>query len=343
MYIAKEFIMITYFLVTMVSKPAILQVGAGSWGENHIRVWKHLESLGYCERITVTDINEDRLKYLSKKYVINTVENYEKHIEDFDAIDIVTPSNTHFNVSKKCLELGKHIFLEKPMTSTYLEAKKLIELSETNNNILMVGHIFRFHPITDEILKLISNNVLDDIRYIHGHFKGFKRPRMDVGVIGTDSIHFIDLICMYYQKDPKQITAITRDFLGRRLEDFSIVIMDFEPELGIVESGYFIPGKGRNINIMGKKKTLLADYDNYKFEIHKIKHEKQQNGWTAIDEGIITPVIKKEEPLKIELKHFVDCIKYKKKPLVDGIIGAKSIKIIEAAYKSIRLNKTVRV
>ena len=128
-------------------KPKIALIGAGRFGKNHLRVLKELEKDGLCTLYGVVDKRAEILESVRTNYNIAVTSNLTEVLKsDIDAVDIVTPADTHFEVCKECLAAGKHVFVEKPLATNYAEARKLLQLAVDKDRILMAGPIYRYNP-----------------------------------------------------------------------------------------------------------------------------------------------------------------------------------------------------
>lgn len=318
----------------------ILLIGIGDFGKNHLRVWSELNQTLY-----VADANEKTLEKCRTYNLDNSriSTDYHDFLDEVDAVDIVTPTNSHFKICRECLLEEKDVFVEKPITMHSSEAKKLIELSDKNARILQVGHIFRFNPASQYIKEQIAQKTLGNIRYLYGHYMGFKRARADVGVTQTDSIHFFDLFNFFLNKKPVEVTAVTRDYLGRGMDDTSVALLDYGRELAQVESGYFPPGNWRDVCVMGEKASVVCNTVKQDVAVYYNHHELRNGAWTAVENGIMHPKIITKEPLHQELRAFLDSMETRNKPNADGESGYVTLKIVEAAYESSRKGKKVRI
>lgn len=318
----------------------ILLIGLGGWGKNHLRVWSGLQ-----QELFVSELDTSRFS-LCDLYKIDDAHrttNYHEFLDKVDAVSIVTPTDTHFKIAKDCLEAGKDVFIEKPVCLRSDEAKELRQLVQEQKRILQVGHIFRFNPASTFIKERIDAGDVGKLRYLYGTFKGFKRARTDVGVTQTDSIHFFDLFNYFLGSVPTAVTAVTRDFMGRGLDDLSFVILEYGDIVAYIESSYFPPGTSRDITIIGEKRSLTSNITGQYVEVHK-KHHALENGmWQAVDEGIEIPKITTQEPLQLELKHFLDCVEQRKEPMANITSGFNTLRIVESAYQSSKEGKRVEI
>ena len=129
-------------------------VGAGHLGRHHI---KHLSRHSKVEFVGVFDSNKTVLNNICSEFSVKAMENLDQLISCCDAINIVTPTNTHFNIAKDFLNNKKDVLIEKPMTNTVEEAQELIDIAKKNNCIIQVGHIERFNPTINKLNGFIKN------------------------------------------------------------------------------------------------------------------------------------------------------------------------------------------
>ena len=135
-------------------KPKIGVVGAGHLGKHHI---KHLSNHKGVDFVGVFDTNEDSLKNICDEFSVKPLQSLEELISLCEAVNIVTPTNTHFDIARKFLNQNKDVFIEKPLTNTVEEALSLINLAKTNECIIQVGHIERFNPTINKLKELVDN------------------------------------------------------------------------------------------------------------------------------------------------------------------------------------------
>ncbi|HWP75991.1 MAG TPA: Gfo/Idh/MocA family oxidoreductase, partial [Methylomirabilota bacterium] len=201
----------------------VLLVGLGRWGEKHLRV---LGELGV--ELWVADVSAERRALAVKAGVApaRAVEDFRQALPHVDAVDVVTPADNHLALAGECLRAGRDCFIEKPLTLTVDEGRRLAAIVAETGRVLQVGHIFRFHPVTTALRERIAAGVLGRVRYCTGRFAGFKRPRTDVGVTQTDAIHYFDLFAHLLDRDATAVSATLRDHLGRGLDDCSFTTVE---------------------------------------------------------------------------------------------------------------------
>ena len=250
------------------------------------------------------------------------------------------------------LEGGKDVFVEKPISLKSTQAKELVELAKRNRLILQVGHIFRFDPASVWMRDAIAQERFGEIKMLRANFSGFKRPRQDTGVTFADSIHFIDLFKFLLGKSPRRVHAVMRNFLGRdgEMDDESLIVLEYDrgggaPILATIEAGYHLPGKMRELTIVGKGSSAVCDYNVAQYKIKTFENQHVRNGAEikAMEGAMHQLEFPPEEPLRAELAAFLDAIETRRRPLVDGADGMEAVRVVEAAVESARTAKWIDI
>jgi len=327
-------------------KLKIVLVGAGKFGKNHLRVLKELEKDELCTLYGVVDKRVEILESVRRDYNVATTSSLAEFLKaDIDAVDIVTPADTHFKVCKECLAAGKHVFVEKPLATKYAEARKLVQLTADKDRILMVGLICRYNPAVKKIKELIDLEKLGKIYYMYGHYMGFKEPRAEVGALLNFAVHHIDIYDYLLEELPEEVTCSVAHFLGRQnFEDLSVLILRYgNGAVGIIENSWLPPGNYRDLTVIGSKKSVTSDLSKQTVILHNIHMKKNSGTIKAIDEGQLPLDVKFEEPLKLELKDFIECIKTGREPMADAETASRTVMIAEKALESARLKRSVKI
>lgn len=317
----------------------ILQIGLGRWGEKHLRV---LTELGI--EVWVADKDPARLSWATKTFRIDprrATQEFRSVLGEVDAVDLVTPADTHLELARACLEAGKDCFVEKPLTRTAAEARALADVVRRAGRLLQVGHIFRFHPTTEIVRRHLAEGTLGELRYLTGRFAGFKRPRTDVGVTQTDAIHYFDLFAFLLGRPPSAVTAVLRDYLGRGMDDLSFVTVEYGEVPAFVEAGYFVPGTFRDCVVVGTRASLAVDFGQSVVTLFRNLHERRAGRWTAVEGEPEAVKAAGEEPLRKELASFVEAVKTSRAVPVGVTDGLLALQVVEAAHLSSRLGRRV--
>ena len=323
----------------------LLLLGIGRWGANHLRV---LQSLPI--ELFVSDLNAKALEAISVPESHKSTDP-RAFLNQIDAAVVVTPAQAHFETVRELLSLDKDVFVEKPITVTSADARVLCELAEERKRILQVGHIFRFDPASLWLRQAIAEGKFGRLKMLRGNFSGFKRPRNDTGVTFADSIHFVDLFNFFLGESPTRVQAVLNDFMGRGMDCQSHMSLMYNngkhstPIWATVESGYHIPGKFREVIVVGDELTAVCDYNvaQYKIKTYENRHYAAGNEVKAVEGAVHQLEFAPEEPLRAELMAFIDSIQTRKAPLADGWAGYESVRVLEAALQSAQCGSWVDI
>lgn len=317
----------------------ILQVGAGRWGRNHVRSW---ERLGV--ELSVCDSDPAVLAELS----LPTTDDVSAALEGVDAIDVVTPADTHPALVRQALERGKDVFVEKPFTPKPGQAFSLHALAQERGRIVQVGHVFRFAPVAQAVKRAIDAGRIGEPRYLQGHFLGFKRPRNDGGAAISDGIHWVDLASWLLGRQPGLATATLRDCLGRDMDDVALLTLDYGGALAQLEAGYFSPEPRRDVVVMGSEGSIVCDFlaKDEPVRLHGGSHQREADGrWTAAEGPREVLPVADGEPLLDELRAFVEACQSRTPSATacDGRDGAAAVAVIEACQRSAQEGRRVEI
>lgn len=316
----------------------VLLVGLGRWGERHLRV---LGELGVD--LWAADLAAERRARALAAGVARerVVADFRLALPHVDAVDIVTPADSHLEIARASLAAGCHCFVEKPVTRTVAEALALRDAVRAAGRVLQVGHIFRFHPVTDALRERLAAGALGRLRYATGRFVGFKRPRTDVGVTQTDAIHFVDLFASLLGRAPAGVTAVLRDHLGRGMDDAAFLALDYGDVPVFIEAGYFAPVAARECVLVGEQATLVADFAASEVRTLANRHVPAAGGWEAREGPVEVVKAAGPEPLRRELEAFLDAARCGARPPVDIDDGLLALRAVEAAHASSRDGRRV--
>jgi predicted dehydrogenase len=316
----------------------VLLVGLGRWGEKHLRVLRELGAdvwvadvtQGGRERARAHGVDPDRV-----------VADYRKALTEVDAVDIVTPADSHSAIAIECLGAGRHCFVEKPLAATATEGWAVAAAAAAAGRVVQVGHVFRFHPVTAALRRALSHGRIGRVRFATGRFAGFKRPRTDVGVTWTDGIHYFDLFAHLLGRRPTRVLAFQRDFLGRGLDDMAVTVVSYGDIDTVVESNYFVPGVQRECIVVGEAGSLVADYSLGTLALHCAEHRRGPDGWEAVDRGWEVLEVAGAEPLRAEMLAFLGACTGEIPNAVPPEYGARALEVAEAAARSAALGGAV--
>jgi UDP-N-acetylglucosamine 3-dehydrogenase len=318
----------------------VLLVGLGRWGEKHLRVLRQLGAT-----VWVADVVAARREWAIGQGVDGThaVADFREALPHVEAVDVVTPADSHRAVAETCLAAGRHCFIEKPLTVSVADGRAVVAAARGAGRVVQVGHIFRFHPVTATLRAALAANRIGAVRYATGRFSGFKRPRTDVGVTLTDAIHYFDLFAYLFGREATSVAALQRDFLGRGLDDMSLTTVSYGAVPAIVEANYFVPGTHRECVIVGELGALVADYGACTVTLYSGQHRRRGQAWEAVDTGKEDLPARGKEPLRLELASFLAACRKDGPNPVPAEAGVHALEIVEAAVRAARVDRTVTI
>ncbi len=329
-------------------------IGVGYWGPNIVR---NMSASPDIDILYCSDLQQERLDYINGLYpAIKTSTNFKEIISkpEIDLIAVCTPVYTHFEIAKEALLAGKHVFLEKPMTSTAAQAEELINIAEQKNLKIFVDHTFIFTGAVKKIKEVITSGELGDLYYFDSVRVNLGLFQHDINVIWDLAPHDISIMHYLLGSYPESVTATGADHLGNGLEDIAYMTVYYPNNLlAHIHTNWMSPVKIRQTLIAGKKKMAVWD-DNHpseKVRIYdkgiEVVQSKDQIYKTLIQYrtgDMYCPKLDGTEALKDEMANIAYSIESDIKPLVDGHAGWMVVKILEAAQESIKARgKEVKV
>ena len=322
-------------------------IGCGYWGPNLIRNFNenYQTDLRYA-----CDLDDQRLERIKVRYPAVTVtKNYKDLLRDKDlhVVAIATPVYTHYRFAKEALEAGKHLLIEKPMTSNSKEAGKLVNLAEKKNLMIFVDHTFIYTGAVKKMKEVISSKNLGDIYYFDSVRVNLGLFQPDINVVWDLAPHDISIMDYLIPGKPKSVVAIGGSHTGNNIEDIAYVTVVYSSELmAHFHINWMSPVKIRRIIIGGSKKMIVFDdldpsekikiYDKGILLAKTDKKVFYQNIIQYRIGDMYAPKIDQTEALKVLIDHMADCIIKKKKPVTDGESGLRVVRILEAADKSLK-------
>ncbi len=297
-------------------------IGVGAWGKNHVRVFSELKEANV---IAIADLDAKRAKIIAKKFNTKhyTVVDDLFRREDIDAVTICTPTVTHADLALEAISAGKHVLLEKPMTDTFRQGKRIIDAAKAANVTLMVGFVERFNPSVQTAAQLIDQGKIGEIVLGSARRLGpFVPERVaDIGIIKDLAIHDIDVARSLVKQEATSVYAIAGSLYHTYEDHANIVIRFNDKPTFFIECNWLTPNKVRGLNITGSQGVLSLDYITQ--DVTLGTSQKQQKSTAQWD-----------EPLKRELIHFIQSVANKQTPITTGMDGLEALKIAEAALES---------
>ena len=319
-------------------------IGYGYWGPNVVR---NLDQLDKAEVLGVSDISASARKRVQKAYSHLEVTSDPAQLlssTEIDAIAVVTPVWTHFELAKAALENGKHVFVEKPFTSTTAQAEELIELAARKNLKIMVDHTFLFTPAVRKIRQLLDDDALGKLYYYDSTRVNLGLFQHDINVIWDLAPHDLSIMDHVIRQHPEAIVATGQSHLNG-FEDMAFITLYFPDKIiAHINVNWLSPVKIRTTLIGGEKKMLVwndqAADDQIKIYDRGVTVTSPEGVYNLLvnyrSGDMLAPRIERGEALTNELNYFVDCITNDETPMNDGQAGMRVVKMLEASSQSVR-------
>ena len=323
-------------------------VGLGAWGWNVGRCFYELPE---CDLVACSDLSEERRGAAEKHWP--SVKAFATPDEMFaaggiDAVVVSSPAVTHYPLVRKALLQDYDVFVEKPFTLNVAHAEELMRLSEARSRTLMVGHLLEYHPVVEELRQLVRSGELGDIYYIYTQRVNLGRIRGDENALWSFAPHDISQLLYILGLDPVDVSARGQSFIQPGIEDVVFLSLFFENRImAHIHISWLDPHKTRTTTIVGSKKMAVFDdtSTSEKLRIYDSFATPQQA--RSYGESIQVrfgdiriPRVSAAEPLKIECRHFIDCVVNRRTPRSDAADGLRVVRILEAAQQSLEQDGT---
>jgi predicted dehydrogenase len=319
-------------------------IGVGSLGKEHARIYAELAAAGQVELVGVHDTAPDTAARIGSRLGVKSFGSVEELASKAEAFSIVTPTSTHFELARRLLQQSKHVLVEKPMTNDAAQAAELVELARQRDCVLQVGHVERFNPVFQYL-----QTVATEPRFIETHrLSPYSGRSRDVGAVLDLMIHDLDVVLAFVNAPVKSIDAVGVPVLSQN-EDIANARLRFEN--GCVANltvSRVSPERMRKIRVFSGGTTppsyISLDYRAQEGFIYRIARDGEAQSSlikkllhaksaTIVSEFagkriVREPVpINKEEPLKLELTHFIECVRARRTPLVSGESAKKALDV----------------
>jgi predicted dehydrogenase len=318
-------------------------IGYGYWGPNIVRNLMNMEGV---EMLAIADTNAAARKRAHKAYPsVTTTSNASDLINstEIDAVAVVTPVWTHYDLTKQALEQGKHVFVEKPFTSNSAQGEELIELAQQKNLTIMVDHTFLFTPSVVKISELIKEGTLGKLYYYDSTRVNLGLFQHDINVLWDLAPHDLSIMNHLIEATPEAIVATGQGHLNGH-EDIAFMTIYFSDKvIAHINVNWLSPVKIRTTLISGEKRMLvwndLEPDEKVRVYDKGVKITNREGVYDLLvnyrSGDMWAPHLDQAEALHQELSYFVDCVSSGRQPFNDGSSGLRVVKMLEAASESL--------
>jgi predicted dehydrogenase len=342
------------------AKVKVAVLGTGSLGQHHARIYAELHQAGLVELTGVFDVHPETARKVAEKHQTRVFTSIAEAAAASDALNVVTPTTTHFTIAQQLLSQGKHVLVEKPMTDDSAQAGRLIELAQQKNCVLQVGHVERFNPVF-KVLQQIAT----EPRFIECHrLSPYPARSMDIGVVLDLMIHDLDVVLAFVKSPVTSVDGVGIPVLSKS-EDIANVRLRFANGcVANLTASRISPERMRKIRVFSGPTNpcyISLDYRIQEGFIYRVAREGEEESsllkkvlatklGLGKDSAIVSefagkkivrePVpIAKEEPLKMELQSFVDCVRERLTPLVSGESAKRALDLAFEITRQVQLIK----
>ena len=339
----------------MSSPLKVAVLGVGSLGKEHARIYADLAAAGRVAFAGVYDVNAETARKVANKYRTQCFASSSDATSASDALSVVTPTATHFELTQSLLQQGKHVLVEKPMTDNAAQAAELVQLAQRNNCVLQVGHVERFNPV----FKYLESAATEP-RFIEAHrLSPYPARSTDIGVVLDLMIHDLDVVLAFVKSPVTGVDAVgipvlstTEDIANARLRFANGCVAN-------LTASRVSPERMRKIRVFSggvMTSYVSLDYRAQEGYIYRIARDGEEESslfkklLRSKDSTIVSefagkkivrePVpIEKDEPLKLELQHFIECIRAQQTPVVSGESAKRALDLALEITRQIQQGK----
>jgi predicted dehydrogenase len=317
-------------------------VGLGYWGPNLAR---NFDRLADVELAWLCDESPEALERYGRAFPsARTTVALEDLLEDasLDAVALATPVGTHAELARLVLESGKHCFVEKPLARSVEDAEQVVEAAEAAGRVLMVGHLLEYHPGVERLGELIESGQLGDVRYVYSNRLNLGQLRRDENALWSLGAHDVSVILRLAAEEPYECRAVGESYVNEGVEDVVFCYLRFPSGLAAhMHLSWLDPHKERRFTVVGSKR--MATFDDMELERKLTVYDKgfdedysSYGEYIARSGDIFSPRVPNEEPLRIECRHFLDCVLSGSEPRSGSQAGLRVVRVLEALQRSLR-------
>jgi UDP-2-acetamido-3-amino-2,3-dideoxy-glucuronate N-acetyltransferase len=311
-------------------------VGCGYWGRNLVRNFHQLGALA-----AVCDVEPGNLEEMRRTYSVFAISDFEELLSmpEVQAVVLATPAASHYQLAKRAMLHGKDVFVEKPLALRLDEGEELVEIARKHSRILMVGHLLHYHPAIIELRRLIDLGELGRVEYISSSRLNLGKLRTEEDILWSFAPHDIAAVLHLLGETPTSVAAQGASYLNHPISDVTLTILGFKSG---VKAHIFVswlhPFKEQKLVIVGNRKMAVFDDTQSEQKLvlypHRIEWVNRQP--VARRAAVEVVELSKEEPLRGECSHFLDCVRDRKTPQTDGENGLRVLRVLHAAGQSVR-------
>jgi len=302
----------------MTKKTRVGVVGVGYLGQIHAKIYHQMDDV---ELVMLADTHVDRLQPLAEQYGCEITDNYLQLIDQVDAVSVVVPTSLHFDVAQPFLQEGIATLVEKPIAANVDEAKKLVELAAQNDAPFLIGHLERYNPALRAVVSTVT-----EPKYIEVHRLGtFVERATDVDVITDLMIHDLDLVLSLVDEEPSDVQAIGASVITDHVDLANVRLAFPSGAVANITASRVSNKRFRRFRVFGSEGYYGINLMDQELDIVRKGETPEGGQFPQLDVEHV--VFDSEQPLQVELAHFVDVAKGKSMPMVTGLQGLRALQL----------------
>ena len=276
----------------------IAQVGLGQWGKNLARNFDRL-----AELVWLCDVDDERRAEAAQSYPSAQVTSSFDDVladESVEAVVVATPVPTHYELARRALEAGKHVFVEKPPAMRGAEMEELCELAEERSLVLMPGHLLLYHPGVQKLKEIVDSGELGEVLYVYGNRQNLGTFRTNENALWSLGVHDLSVLLYLIEEEPSEVRAHGNAFLSRGVEDVVFCYLRFPSgKMAHMHLSWLDPHKIRRITVVGNERMAVFD------DMERDRKITVYDNWRTRTGDIYSPTVDPTEPLRRECEHFL--------------------------------------
>jgi predicted dehydrogenase len=316
-------------------------VGLGYWGPNLAR---NFDRYAGAELAWICDTSDEaRMRWAPSFRDARATGAVDELLDDpeLDAVVIATHVPSHAELAVRALEAGKHAFVEKPLARSVAEAEQVVEAARAAGRVLMVGHLLEYHPGVERLRELVGSGELGEPRYIYSQRLNLGKLRADENALWSLGAHDVSVVLRLAGEEPHECRAVGESFMREGVEDVVFCYLRFPSGLGAhLHLSWLDPHKDRRFTVVGSRR--MATFDDMELERKVTVYDKgfdedfsSYGEYIARSGDITSPRVSNEEPLRIECRHFVECVRERREPRSGAESGLRVVRVLEALQRSL--------
>ena len=309
----------------------LAQVGLGQWGKNLARNFDQL-----AELVWLCDIDAERRAEAAQAYrSAQATSSFDDVLADdsVDAVVVATPVPTHFELARRALEAGKHVFVEKPPAMRGAEMEELCELAEERDRVLMPGHLLLYHPGVQKLKEIVDSGELGEVLYVYGNRQNLGTFRTNENALWSLGVHDLSVLLYLIEEEPNEVRAHGNAFLSRGVEDVVFCYLRFPSgKMAHMHLSWLDPHKIRRITVVGNERMAVFD------DMERERKITVYDNWRTRTGDVYSPTVDATEPLRRECEHFLRLVSGEGEPhkvARDAIPVVRALDQLQAALETV--------